>query len=231
MDFGSPCWSIALASIKQRRITTPHLAPFRRSQFSPCLTRPSTREEASYLRKITLSDETARISVRALVGIVASELVAIGLGILVAIHWRSWFALLWFASLSIKVFSALVSVKRESLKLTFTTNELSEMSTFRLYHPSRGFMIIRCPSKISNQFFGHYGHPIRNRTRELIQIFLILTLNMIYPIGMICLLWMPSTLQFVWLSYQLYVPWRCMPTATVEAIYLARCKKLSAMHF
>ena len=28
---------------------------------------------------------------------------------------------------------------------------------------------------------------------------------MLYPIGMICLLWMPSTLQFVWLSYQLYV--------------------------
>ena len=75
----------------------------------------------------------------------------------------------------------------------------------QLDHPADGFMIIKGPESIVRQFFRHYGHPIRSVARESIQIFAALILNFLFPLGMVCLWWMPAGVQTVWLGYQLYV--------------------------
>jgi hypothetical protein len=156
-------------------------------------------------RTIVLSPETSATSIRPLLSIFASECVAIGLGLWVAIYVRSWFSIFWFAPFTVKVLSTLFSVRRESLNLQYTAEELSKFTTLHIHHPVDGFMIIRGPSKILQQFYQHYGHPKRNKPREMMQLFLILVLDLLYPAGLICLSWMPGILQYVWLGYQLFV--------------------------
>ena len=154
---------------------------------------------------VSLSDETGPVNRQVVAGLLASEAVAIAVGIALYRIWPSWFVVLWFAPLAIKLLSAFFTVHREPLDLHLTPKDVAQVSTHHLYHPTDGFMVIRGPTKVVQQFSRHYGHPIRNRSRECIQIILILALNLLFPVGMACLLWMPTEWQNAWLGYQLYV--------------------------
>lgn len=105
----------------------------------------------------------------------------------------------------LKLVSTLFSIRRESLNLQFTHDEMTKFTTLHLHHPVDRFMIIRGPSKILQQFHLNYSHPKRNIPREKMQLFLILVLDLLYPAGFIGLSWMPGVLQYVWLRYQLFV--------------------------
>ena len=153
---------------------------------------------------IGLFRETAAISPRAIVGMVSSEVVAIGLGFWVAIYCRTGFAALWFVPIVIKLLAAIASLQREPLNADSSADGRKPVS-LQIEHPTAGFMIIQGPSGVLNRFSGHYGHPIRSKNREMTLIFLMLALNMVYPVGMTCSLWMPSSVQFAWLGYLLYV--------------------------
>lgn len=54
-------------------------------------------------------------------------------------------------------------------------------------------------------FFRHYGHPVRHRFREVVQLGTVVAFCALFPLGLLCsLVWMSVELQYLWLGYQLY---------------------------
>lgn len=67
-------------------------------------------------------------------------------------------------------------------------------------------MLFTGPSALVQQFFRHYGHPVRNRTREILQLCIIALFAALFPLGLLAsTLWMPPLVQYAWTCYQLYI--------------------------
>lgn len=155
--------------------------------------------------KVSLAVDTRKSSLRPLLGIFASESVAVGLGLWAAISYKTWFASLWFIPVFVKALSMFLSLRREPLDAQLSVTEQTDISNAHLYHRRDGFMILRGHSKILNQFSTHYGHPIRSKSRELLYILFLVVLDLVYPCGTIFLSWVPTAVQIAWLSYLLFV--------------------------
>ena len=146
-------------------------------------------------------------SFRILLALVWSEITALAVGGFVLGYWQSVFSFLWFLPLALKLLSAIFSIKRENLLTKPSGNEaiVEETKRFEVDTHGHGFIIIEGKESAVLQFFRHYGHPIRNRKRELIQISIIVAFGLVFPIGLMCsIIWMSVELQYVWLGYQLY---------------------------
>ncbi|KAK1241137.1 hypothetical protein MKX08_001111 [Trichoderma sp. CBMAI-0020] len=62
------------------------------------------------------------------------------------------------------------------------------------------FMLLTGPKSVAEQFFVHYGHPVRNRFRETVQMAAIVLFGSLFPVGLLLsVTWMPSEIQEVWL--------------------------------
>ncbi|KAL2837291.1 hypothetical protein BJY01DRAFT_221129 [Aspergillus pseudoustus] len=86
-----------------------------------------------------------------------------------------------------------------------TTTTTITNKIFEIHNEKHGFLLIEGPEELILQFFRHYGHPIRNRARESVQLLTIIGLGFVFPVGLVCcLVWMPVSLQYLWLGYQLY---------------------------
>jgi hypothetical protein len=167
---------------------------------------PTETAQARKPRKILLSKETGSVSFSCMAIMLTSEFFPVVAGIILAVLYRSFYTILWFSPLVIKLISAFCRLQRTSLQLpSKEDDDLTDTLTLSMEHPTDGFIIIKGPRNIVLQFSRHYGHPIRNRTRELIQIFSIIALNLLFPVGMLCLFNMPPRMQSIWLLYQLYI--------------------------
>jgi len=73
---------------------------------------------------------------------------------------------------------------------------------------SIGFVLLKGRSAVILPFFRHYGHPVRethyDRMREISGIVLIYMFVLYFPAGLVALLWMDPSTQYVWLGYQVY---------------------------
>jgi len=166
-----------------------------------------------------VENDTGSITFQTILALIWSEITSIITGTSVLAFWRSPSSLLWFFPLLLKLFSAAFALEREGILPPEPLDRLRQQPTrrFEINMQGNGFLIIEGKESAVMQFFQHYGHPIRNRLRETIQIAIVVALGLIFPIGLVCsLLWMPAGLQYVWLSYQLY--------ATI-ALYVARYTK------
>ncbi|KAI0189893.1 hypothetical protein F4808DRAFT_467174 [Astrocystis sublimbata] len=68
------------------------------------------------------------------------------------------------------------------------------------------FMLMTGPSTLVLQFFRHYGHPKRDRFKEIAQLISIVLFLCILPFELVVsIILMPINLQYVWLGYQIYV--------------------------
>ena len=75
---------------------------------------------------------------------------------------------------------------------------MEETKLFEVNTHGHGFLVVEGKESVVLQFFRHYGHPIRNRARELIQISIVVAFGLVFPIGLMCsLIWMPVVLQYV----------------------------------
>jgi hypothetical protein len=166
---------------------------------------PTNQVQARKLKKMPLSKETGSLSFSCITIILASEIFPVVAGVILSVIYRNFYTILWFSPLVIKFISAFCRIQREPIRLHSKDDDLTDNLTLSMEHPTDGFIVIRGPRNIVLQFSRHYGHPIRNRTRELIQIFSIVALNLLFPIGMLCLFDMPPRMQSVWLLYQLYI--------------------------
>jgi hypothetical protein len=156
----------------------------------------------------TVSKDTAGLSLRVFVAILISEVTGVLMGVSVAVIWRSWLSWLWFAPLLLKWISALFAVGREDLapKPQQSDPKAEEcVKLFEIVHPQQGIFLIEGKESTVLQFFRHYGHPVRSRTRERAQFAIIICFGLLFPVGLVTsIIWMPISMQYLWLGYQLY---------------------------
>ena len=155
----------------------------------------------------TVKHDIGSTDCRTLMAIVWSEITGLAVGSVVLGYWRSYFSLLWFLPLALKLMSAVFTIEREPLLTKPPQKEAKteETKLFEVNTYGHGFLVIKGKESTVLQFFRHYGHPIRNRAREVTQISIVVGFGLLFPIGLMCsLIWMPVGLQYVWLGYQLY---------------------------
>jgi len=136
-------------------------------------------------------------------------LVAVGL---LAAHQSLW-AIWWFVPLILRLLSALFALHREGVCEPLIDDSEGDspheaLYNFEIHCPQSdgNFMLFSGPRSVVDQFFIHYGHPLRNRFREIVQLVIIVLFGAIFPFGLFfSVIWMPRTIQYVWLCYQLYV--------------------------
>ncbi|KAI5920640.1 hypothetical protein F4810DRAFT_702810 [Camillea tinctor] len=156
-----------------------------------------------------VSEDVNTPDLRAFAAIFTSELTGIIVALAVLISWRSAWAILWIVPLIIRLFSAILSMQREDLLSNASSSSSNDPTyDFEIHCPQSdgNFMLFSGPPTLVLQFFRHYGHPKRNRYREISQILAIVLFICLFPMELLCsILWMPLDLQYVWLSYQIYV--------------------------
>lgn len=153
-----------------------------------------------------IDGDTGPITMRCLLAIVTTEITGIVMGALVLGLWGSWFGILWWLPIVLKVNSALWVIQRESLTPCKVRPQGEPADQyFELHGLKRGVLLILGEPGLVQQFFRHYGHPIRHRSRELVQLGTVIAFCFLFPLGLLCsLVWMPVELQYLWLGYQLY---------------------------
>lgn len=135
-----------------------------------------------------------------------SECTGIIVACVVFAIWRSAFGVLWIVPLLLKLLSAVFSVRREGLQGIEEEMDKDEVLVrYQIDMPEQGILIIEGFETLVQQFFRHYGHPIRSRIREAVQIAIIAAFGFNFLVGLTCsILFMSVSLQCVWLGYQLY---------------------------
>lgn len=140
--------------------------------------------------------------------IITAELSAIVVAITLILISRSAWAAWWFVPLVLRLVSACFALNRDPLIDLEAIPLDDENYDFEIKCPSSdgNFMLISGPRPLVEQFFTHYGHPKRDRLREVIQLAVIVISGAFFPLGLFCsVIWMPIDVQYFWLCYQLYV--------------------------
>ncbi|KAI0454255.1 hypothetical protein F5B21DRAFT_504541 [Xylaria acuta] len=180
------------------RVTVSHLT----------ITPATPADRASSIRFV--SEDTKTPGLRVFLGVITSELTAIVTAIGVFVNWYSPWALLWVVPLFIRLVSTALALRREQLIQASDTSQSSNDPSFnfQIHCPQSdgNFMLLTGPSTLVLQFFRHYGHPKRDRLREVVQLASVVLFFCVFPLELVVsIVWMPVHLQYVWLGYQIYV--------------------------
>lgn len=143
-----------------------------------------------------------------------SESIAIGVGIGAIFLGVPWMVIVMSIPLLLKIISAAITVRRKGL-LSLPQLEMhgsdTELDVFDTFMHRHGFLLIKGPKPLVQQFFQHYGHPDRdgtsfpgNRSREVLAMVLLYCFVFNFPAGLVFIFWMKSSVQYLWLAYQLY---------------------------
>jgi hypothetical protein len=164
-------------------------------------------------RTITIHDDASPPRVWTYLALIATELSAIIVAILVGVLWKSAFAALWLIPLVLKLLSTAISVRRETLSVPDPPEITDEkgnaveekVKLFGVRNPAGGFVVIESTDSLVLQFFRHYGHPKRSKLLEKLQIAIVVAFTLVFPMGLVSsTLWMSDALQRMWVGYQLY---------------------------
>ncbi|KAL9041441.1 MAG: hypothetical protein Q9180_001278 [Flavoplaca navasiana] len=193
-------------SAKPRPDDAPSLTRNVRQQI--CVSHIYLRRPAGKLPDSVIKEDTHDLGWMTLGWIIATETTGIAVAFVVVLVWRSAFMLLWLLPLLLKLVSACFPVPRQGLAASSRAASIPSQDRvvrFEIVSNGNGFQIIEGEESLAVQFFRHYGHPIRSRGRELLQMTIVIIFGLLFPAGLLCsLLWMPTGMQTVWLSYQLY---------------------------
>ncbi|KIW17987.1 hypothetical protein PV08_02273 [Exophiala spinifera] len=159
------------------------------------------------------------VSWRAILGIFVSELSSIAIAITAAVAkpFKTWWLAVYLCvPLLLKLISLLVSVRRTTIhqeKIPAASSSAPKDDLYEILDGNHSFGLIESPEITLRQFFRHYGHPIRDsgvagrrdRAREVHSMALVYLFVLYFPAGLISSLWMPSNVQLLWLSFQVYM--------------------------
>lgn len=140
--------------------------------------------------------------------IVTAEFSAIVVAITLILTSKSAWAAWWLVPLILRLVSACFALNRDQLINLEAISPDEDNCDFEIKCPSSdgNFMLISGPRPLVEQFFTHYGHPARDRLREVIQLAVVVISGAFFPFGLFCsVIWMPIDVQYFWLCYQLYV--------------------------
>ncbi|ROW03792.1 hypothetical protein VMCG_05397 [Cytospora schulzeri] len=161
-----------------------------------------------------------KVTWRTVLGILASESMALATAILAIFIDGWWVAIYMVVPLILKMAALIGSVSREGLERLSELEKrgsLDTIETFRIFDSTHGYLVITGPKPVVTQFFRHYGHPTRyttlGRFREVLSIVIVYSFVLYFPFGLITNIWMDSPIQYLWLAYQLY---------TVFAMHIVR---------
>lgn len=127
-----------------------------------------------------------------------------------------WFSIYLCIPLVLKLLSVPLSVRRgpKSNKMeesSFNRVESKSQKTvlFEISNYDYGFPIIEGNEQDVRQFFKHWGHPLRensrDRLREIGSMALVAVFVFYFPIGLLSMLWVSHRVRTLWLFYQIYV--------------------------
>ena len=147
-----------------------------------------------------------RFSGRTFAGLVSSESSALVVAAVVAFKCKSLFAIYWCVPLALKLIAAMFRMQRKPLVVEPVDVENSlPTHIFKVKDTHEGFFLIEGPEALVRQFFTHFGHPYRDRFREVGCIAVVVAFTALFPAGLLALLWADDQIQYIWLGYQLYV--------------------------
>lgn len=169
------------------------------------LSRASVSEKSS---RLPFVEENAEgISCRIILAIIVAELAGILIFIILLAVLQTWWSVLWLVPLLLRLTSAYFSLQREPLISLASDTVDNRECDFEIQCPqSNGnFLVLTGTPAVVLQFARHYGHPVRNRTREMIQLGIIAGFLLNFPFGLLfSALWMPLPVQYTWIGYQIY---------------------------
>lgn len=150
-----------------------------------------------------------------LLGIIFSEATAVSTGCTVAVVWHSFFALIWFLPLILKLLAIRFRVRRTPLVSLDTSTSGSngessaEPCVFEIDDSKHGLIIIQAPVALGTQFFRHFGYPQRSnlpidRWNERISIGLVVAAGAYFPIAWVAFAFASNAVRWMWVCYQLY---------------------------
>ncbi|KAL1639153.1 hypothetical protein SLS58_008240 [Diplodia intermedia] len=161
-----------------------------------------------------VANDTAAPSAHVYAGVFLSELTGLAMGAIVACVWKSWIAALWFVPFILKLTSTIWAISREDLAPAPPASADHKRSggapeertnKFEIHDPHHGLIVIEGAESVVLQFFRHYGHPARNRSREVLQFAVVVGLGLVFPAGLVVsVMCMPASMQYLWFGYQLY---------------------------
>ncbi|GJN75995.1 hypothetical protein PLIIFM63780_002130 [Purpureocillium lilacinum] len=137
-----------------------------------------------------------------------AEFSGIGVMIGVTVILRSLWAILFVMPLVMRILGALLAMHREGLDDLSEAPDDEAHRDWEVQCPATEgkFILISGPPSVVNQFFRHYGHPIRSQAREKAQLVLIVAFGILFPASLLCqVLWMPRTIQLVWTVWQIWL--------------------------
>lgn len=151
--------------------------------------------------------DASRTSPRIWIGMVVSEILGIVFTVLTAAVWQSGVAVLFICPLLIKVLSAVASLDREALELRKADVQGPHQDIeIRMPLENGAFLLLSGPPSLLLQFVRHYGHPVRNRSREMVQLIAVIASACLFPLGVVLSVTiMSENVQYVWISYQMYL--------------------------
>jgi hypothetical protein len=146
-------------------------------------------------------------TLRVFIAIFATELSAVLVATGTAVYYESFWALWWLAPLILRLISASFAIHRKPLVSLKSTSPDEDICDFEIHCPQHegNFMLLTGPKSVAEQFFVHYGHPTRNRFREIVQLAIVVLFTSLFPLGLFfSVMWMPIGVQKVWVCYQFY---------------------------
>lgn len=165
-------------------------------------------------RLSTVRDDLGPVTWRVGLAVSCSEVVAIIIGLCMALVWRSPFSLWFGCPIILKIVALLFRVRRQGLDVerkSFKKKENPQTIMAQFEHSEKGVLLIEGPPGLVMQFFRHYGHPERSRQgingdrpRELISISSVVACMMIFPAGLVAFAFAPPNVKLTWTCYQLY---------------------------
>ncbi|OHE99424.1 hypothetical protein CORC01_05224 [Colletotrichum orchidophilum] len=167
----------------------------------------ATEEDLSNSRVPFISEEIKHVDLLCLVEIILTECVGIGIMICVAAITGSLWSIIFIIPLVLRLIGTLFALEREGLNTFPDTVNDEQTRDWEINCPAieGKFMLITGPPTIVNQFFRHYGHPVRNRFREVIQLAVVIAFGTYFPVGLLCqVTWMPVFVQYIWTVWQIW---------------------------
>ncbi|KFH46882.1 hypothetical protein ACRE_021910 [Hapsidospora chrysogenum ATCC 11550] len=155
-----------------------------------------------------VGEKVGHIGLSSLLAICLTEISGIGVTIGVAVILRSLWSIVFIVPLVIRLLSALLAVHREGVSDLSDVPDDEPHRDWEVQVPAIDgkFVLISGPPSVVNQFFRHYGHPVRNRFREVAQIILVVAFGTYFPVILLCqVLWMPGVIQYVFTIWQVFI--------------------------
>lgn len=181
---------------------------------------------SSQLNNMVVVQEDRNI-IRIVVGIFIGESIAILTAMIVGIVSKNyWLPNLLCVPVALKLLAFVFQVRRQNISTRMSDDLVRKFGDpdsamlFKFESRNASLILIESPPRQFLPFVLHYGHPIRDinpqttsilsqmcsdRAREAVSILIVYAFVLVFPAGLLSLIWLPDTIQYTWLGYQIYL--------------------------